>query len=413
MKHQTRSLLILAAGLTGMAVGAQAADPLLPQPRSRPLVVFVNDRLSFDDNLFRLPRSAPATAGGRGVVSDRFNTLSLGLDALWRVGLQTISATGAVADNRFSKNDDLDNTSGDARLEWNWHLAGALSGTVGGDYHRRLADFANTQFYSRDIVTSDDYYAGVNFDVGPKWRIKGTIRNEHADHSNPDRTVDDYHARTGGVGLEYRVSDVDILGVDSHYTDVRFRQTAAPAIAGTDRDYDEKVMNAYINWMLGKVTAFDIGAGYVNRSYSRASLAAGANRDFSGDVWHFNVTYQPDVQIGAKLKVWRDVRAYIDAESNYFVSRGASIGPTWSPVMRLLIEFEAGYEKQNFVGPAMALDATTQRRDSICYEDLRIRYDLRPRLEGGLTYRHEHRDSNAPVYAFRDQLASASLQYSF
>jgi hypothetical protein len=394
---------------------AACADPA-PLPADRDIVFNVADTFTYDDNIFRLP--PPNTAGvtypGPGSsIGDKINTASLGMTGNWTLGLQSVIAKLNLADNLFLKNTDLDNVSAGAKLEWDWVLGNLLTGKAGGDYTRYLADFANTEFYSKDIISDADYYAGGIWDLGPHWRLNTNVRGETASHSATVREGDDYESAAGSIGTEYALSPTNSLGLDYQFTHVGFRQ--GQSIDGTlaNRDYHDNAISVYVKYSLTAVTTLEAGGGYVNRSYNSASLGTSASGNFSGDVWHVTLNWQPTLQTGIRVKEWRDLRAYVDAESNYFVSRGMSIGPVWSPLERLVVTLELARENQNYIGDDLVIGSLPQRRDVLTTGKLKVEYKIRRRVQIDVGYNYEKRTSDEQTVAYDDNLASISARYSF
>jgi hypothetical protein len=151
----------------------------------------------------------------------------------------------------------------------------------------------------------------------------------------------------------------------------------------------------------------------VNRRYYPLSLGPAGSGNFSGDVWHITLNWQPTLQTGIRVKEWRDLRAYVDAESNYFVSRGVSIGPVWSPLERLVVTLEWARENQDYVGDDLVIGSLPQRRDILTIAKLAVEYKIRRRVEIDAAYHYENRQSDVGSVQYKDNLGSISVRYSF
>jgi hypothetical protein len=112
--------------------------------------------------------------------------------------------------------------------------------------------------------------------------------------------------------------------------------------------------------------------------------------------------------------VWHELHAYVDAESNYFVAEGESIGPTWAATEKLSFTLLATYEKQNYINSSTSVVLTgTPREDNVDSEQLTVRYAPRDAWLVNVFLRHEKRASNQYQFSFNDNIASASVTYRF
>jgi hypothetical protein len=93
---------------------------------------------------------------------------------------------------------------------------------------------------------------------------------------------------------------------------------------------------------------------------------------------------------------WRELRAYTDIESDYFVSDGFSLGPTWSPVEKLTFALSVSYEEQEYIASRIldleAIDVP--RTDDVLSALATFTYRPRDNLAFELSYRGSDRDSN-------------------
>jgi len=66
-------------------------------------------------------------------------------------------------------------------------------------------------------------------------------------------------------------------------------------------------------------------------------------------VWRAEYDWKPRQKFSLLLAGWRELRAYTDVESDYFVSDGFSLGPTWSPTEKISLALTASYEDQEYL----------------------------------------------------------------
>ena len=371
---------------------------------------YLVESLTYDDNLFRLPDglgNIEQLIGEGGRRSDYVNRVSAGVDARWDVGLQAFNLKLMADDNRFRENDDFDYVSGNGRLSWRWQLGSNLSGEIGSDYNRALTSFATNRSQSRDLLETQNYFADLSYRLGPHWAIKAGARRSETTHSDDVRRGDNFESNTGSAGVEYRTSNDNTFTLDYRTVNAEFPRST-PFTA--DRDYQEDAGNFRWKYQLGSKTLFDGSVGYLSRTYSDP---LSESREFSGDVWHAAVEWAPTVKTQLRIAAYRELRAYVDAESDYFVAKGASIGPTWAPTQRLAFSLTLAREDQDYIGTSVLGLVSAGRRDNVTSGQAAAQYQFSQWLAFSLSYRAEQRDSNRPLLEYDDQLANASIQLTF
>lgn len=382
----------------------------------RSVIFKVGDKFTYDDNLFRVP--SPHTPGfvlpGPGSsLEDSINTASAGIDGRWTLGRQVLGLQLNAADNQFIHNTSLDNVSSTDKILWDWRFGNKLSGEAGADYVRALADFANSEFYSKDLVGATGFFGNGLWDLGPHLRLKAGIRHDEVTHSAAAREGEDYSASSGNFGFEYATSSLNAWGLNYQYTNAAFGQEYTLNGLPFNPDYHDNALNLYFRYAPSAVTQVEAGAGYVGRKYPDAAIGSAGIGDFSGPVWHASVQWQPSIQSGIKISTWRDLRANLDAQSNYFVSTGATIAPVWSPIERLKVSIEISHENQNFIGSNITIGSLPQRHDAVTTEQIVAAYKPRRRVQIDLSYHVEQRKSDLAIAQYKDDVASMRVRWSF
>src|ERR1700722_12716281 len=179
----------------------------IPITRDSPSSIefFIADQFTYDDNLYRLPSGFDVTtvAAPKATRADSFNSVSLGGNGRWFSNIQSVSLDFRADDNRFIHNDSLDNVSGKGNLEWDWQLGIYWSGQVGVSYLRELANFADTGFYSRDVVQREDYFGTVRYQVGPHWALYGGFIGADTSQTAVPEQLYDFSSKAGTAEIEF------------------------------------------------------------------------------------------------------------------------------------------------------------------------------------------------------------------
>ena len=372
------------------------------------IVFFIADQFTYDDNLYRLPSAYDVTtvAGPMATRADSFNSVSLGGNGRWFSDIQAVSLDFRADDNRFIHNDSLDNVSGKGNLEWDWQLGTYWSGQVGISYLRELANFANTGFYSRDVVQREDYFGTVRYQVGPHWALYGGFIGADTSQTAVPEQPFDFRSKAATAGIEFATSSSNTVGFEYRYTNADFPQEFLLNGAPFNSNYKEQTTRILLKYVISAATEIDASAGYLKRDYPESRFAT-----FSGNIWRAALQWQPTDHIQWVLTGWRQLAAYVDAESDYFVSNGVSLAPTWIATQSLKLSLSISRENHDYIGSSPSSIAFVSRRDKLTSGQGGLIYAPKDSLIFNLTGRYDKRDSNQARFQFNDTLATASVTY--
>ena len=110
----------------------------------------------------------------------------------------------------------------------------------------------------------------------------------------------------------------------------------------------------------------------------------------------------------------RQLHAYVDVESEYYVAQGVRAVGTWAPTTQLTVEVEVSRENQSFVGPPASGPLLGAPKHNLLHSRrLNLAWSVARPVQLVIGYRFLTRDSNPAELAFDDNLVSASLQARF
>jgi hypothetical protein len=408
--------VMMVAALLGSGTSAFATIDPPPLTRDSPITrdspsnldFYVADQFTYDDNLYRLPAHVdiPAMAGPHATRQDSFNSISLGGDGRWFSASQAIDLSFRADDNRFIHNDSLDNISGKGNLQWDWRLQSLWSGQVGVSYFRGLANFADTGFFARDVVQREDYFGTLRYQVGPHWAIYGGVIGADTSQTAVAERLFDFHSNAGNAGIEFATSSQNTIALEYRYTDARFPQDFVLNGAPFNSDYKEETARVLVKYVFTAATELDVSAGYLRRDYPESRFAT-----FSGDIWRAALQWQPTDNLKWVLTGWRQLTAYVDAESDYFVSKGVSIAPVWTVSQAWMLSLVVSRENHDYISSSPSDLTFAERHDKLTSAQGRLIYSPMDSLTFNLSCRYDKRDSNQPRVPFNDMLATASVTY--
>lgn len=399
----------LPIAMSAAVLGLSAADATAESPDIDDVDIYIADHLTYDDNLFRLPDGNDELLDLRGPGAERadyLHQMTAGIDGRWQLAQQAVLLDVRLDDNNYRRNSDLDHTATKGKAEWQWRVASQWSGQLGADYTRALAAFANTRFLERDIVESTGVYGRASVTIGPRWTLGAGARHVDTEHGAFERRFDNAEIDTLDGTLRYRTHLDNWIGLAYRHSESD--NSDAAALGGSDRSYKENSSGLETHYELGARASFDGGIGYLQRDYLRLSDRDG----FSGGVWDATLNYELSTKTAFKLSAWRKLRAYLDAESDYFVATGGSIGTQWQPTDKFGLTLDLVREERNFIASSANLVAAEPRRDRASAAELLLAYNPWRALQIGLTLRAEKRTSARTGLGYDDQLATLAVRFT-
>jgi hypothetical protein len=412
--HLVTAPAILVTSIVTSSVAAAANKD------SREEHFYLSEEVLYDDNVFRSADSEvetvpinPADPNSltRPVAREDYsNRVTLGLGNDFNMGRQSLKLRGRVYDVRYDDNDYLDYTGGDASAMYDFRLLTALSGRLSGTYIRTLADFANNLSNARDLIESVNYNGSLRYEIGPRWSLSASGGRIETQHDLTIRRTENLEANVGRFSLDYATPSFHSFGLEYRYVDATFPNAiVAPGANASGSDYEENSALAHFTYTATIRTQIRLTGGYVERERPADSQAT-----YSGDIWRAEIDWKPREKFSTVLAAWRELRAYTDAESDYFISDGYSISPSWSPTEKLLFALAVSYEDQEYLTTRTveAVPIDGRRNDDLLSGLFTFTYKPRDQLAIELSYRGSNRDSNRVNRAYDAQTAGLSVRWS-
>lgn len=375
---------------------------------------FAAEQITADDNLFRLPSGplAATIAPGVASLSDHVEDTALGASLHSVTDLQNLVLDLRLARDTYSRNTDLDNTSGNGSLVWNWGLSSKWSGEVQATFSRAIVNFATTREFDRDLLDTGSYLASARFQLDPMWALTAKVQNADTTHSLDTAAAQDSHVTSGSFGLQYATSEKDTLELQYRYARAEFPNDVATGPGSIQGNFRESTTLLLLELEPSDRTTLSANAGYLQQSYSDAALSP-----YTGDIWHASFKYAPADKTAIVLAASRDLSAYVGAASEYFVDQGQSITASWSATAAITASAVFSWDDQAYLPGATQVAAGTgetytEREDHVHDQRIAITYIPRDWLEVDLSYRWEQRHSNEALYAYDDRLVVAGIKFT-
>src|SRR5258708_26431485 len=92
-------------------------------------------------------------------------------------------------------------------------------------------------------------------------------------------------------------------------------------------------------------TIFDASAGYLKRDYPSSAIGS-----FSGEVWRAALQWQPTPKTQLLVGAWQQLAADLTSQTDYFVDKGQSITPQWTPSEKVTVSASVAHDTNAYVG---------------------------------------------------------------
>jgi hypothetical protein len=411
---------VILASLLALCSGAAHAQTLrlIEAPLDLPLGVpnsfnlHVADQVTNDDNLFRVPKnfSLEPLLGDKDSRGDVINLVSAGFDGHWIRGRQVVLYSADAGKEFFNRHPTLNNTTATADVTWNWAASSIINGDLGVDYAKLLGGFTNTRRFDKDVINRTTIFADGKWDVGPIFSLFGGARRLKVDNSSPDRKVDSISLTTANIGGQFAFAATNSVGVEYQRSNGTYvNRVFVPGLLNSDPDFHDDSGLILLKYAPGTQLTLDARAGYLKRQYENDP-----DGDFSGNVWSATLNWQPSVKTRVVATAYRDLHAYLEAQSNYFVAVGEGITPTWIPTEKITVGLQLTWEHQAYISSsANQVTSFAERRDEVVAQQLQITYVPITALTINLAYRNEKRSSNQADFSYDDRVATAKAVFKF
>ncbi|MCI3951189.1 MAG: hypothetical protein K0R53_686 [Burkholderiales bacterium] len=385
----------------------------------RPVHFSVSGGVYHDDNIFRLSDSAVVPAGVHK--SDTIYRIGARLGADIPISRQRLVLDARVNNYTFDNNDVLDHVDYRGSARWLWQAGPLFSGDLGYSRRRYLGDLGEIQAPVRDMITEDRLSGSAGFMVTPRWRVRGGADWTKWDHSESSRSVLDLQVTSATVGLDYVTPANNHVGVQfrQSHGDYENRQAIAPgtSVANT---YDESEASAVMRWHFTGKSTLNARAGYTKREHDEVGA-----RDFDGFTGRLALDWEAGAKTLINATVWREIRSVLElgtleqAAASYILSTGVSVGPSWAPTSKIVLEAKWLHEKRDYEGdPGAAFGVFpgtpgVQREDT--FNGLRLAAGYAPRRNIRLSVALERgdRDSNITLRDYEYNRVSANARFQF
>jgi len=340
-----------------------------------------------DNNIYRYSDDRPKALTPKGKRSDSFSVTRVGLDFDGVRSRQGFHAGLSVGKTLYRTHSNLNNTSWDGDLRWDWRVGDRLSGIFGYSNSQSSVDLGSTYGVTDRVIrrigranASADFWWHPNWATGVGF---SDVRNSYSDNARP---YDKYDAQEASLNFTYRPSTGNRIVLSFRAEEGQYPNREK--VQGSLRDWERREARLSAQWQLTGVTRLNGYVGYTQRKYDLAP-----NRDFSGPTGKIEFHWAPTGKAIIDLAWRREIGADADAVSNFAVTQGWSLRPTWVVTSKVRLGASFEYLDRDYRGdPGFGSEALPRDSKTTSY-GVNLNYLPVPNANIGLSYQHQKRDS--------------------
>jgi exopolysaccharide biosynthesis operon protein EpsL len=361
---------------------------------------------TWDDNVFRLPESAPnpeATPGESGR-SDRYQTASIGLYADLPFSMQRIQldiTRGAVRYDKFSSRDS-DPFS--YRAAWQWQITRYVSGTLNAS---RAESDVNVEDVvgRRSIEQRTTSYGGtVDLWLGGGWHVLGGASESESKYSEPFLARPNTTQQTADVGLRYVFRSGNQLSVHRRRTPGTETVTDTAIFGGSDFVQDETEVNA--TWVASGHSTLNARVTRIERQNEVLP-----QRNFSGTAGEFRYLWRATGRLNFDLSAGRNISPYnLSLVSTTQVENSLTAAVTWATTERTAVRSAVSRRVSRYGQASTEFEA---RRDTTQSFEIGANWSPRRYVALDARLRHEDRESTDPTQIYDANTATIGFNLTF
>lgn len=414
--RKQRGFAMLASGVA-VLLGVQSAwVAAQEEDEQSPFSFSVSQTVSRDSNLFRLSDIESDPVDGR---SDVISTTRAGISFDKAYSRQIFHAGVSATHSRYRKYSHLNNTAPDANLRWDWRAGDRWSGVLGYGWSESFVGFGETyhNYDERVMHRLSRANASADFWWHPNWATGFGFSDVRSDYRDDARQYDQYEAQQASLNLTYRPSTgnrivFSLRGEEGLYPNREKKEEITPGRTSM-RDWERYDAQVSAQWQLTGATKLSGYTGYTQRKYDLAS-----ERDFSGVTGKIAVNWMPSGKAIVDLSWRREIGADADLVSNYAITQGWSLRPTWviSSKVRLGATFEyldRDYGGDPDYGYSYSTGEVNPREAKTTSYGLNLQYMPVPAANISLGYQQQKRDAENEFYDYDARTVWLSGSLSF
>lgn len=376
--------------------------------RIRPFIGVV---ATYYSNLFFTDERIPTTPLFKGVESDLSYGLRGGVNADYYLSRQKFSVNATATESQFQKNGNLDNIAYNARGVMNWVIGSDWEGDLAAAYTQSLGSFADTRINAKNIRTTESFSGSAMYRMYYDWKLRGAITQTILENGAVAFQAGNRNDLIYEFGTRYYSKGGDnFLGLNFKTTDGQFpNREFVPGLSRVNSSFLQYDLQGTVDWRYSGETKISGAVGWTNRLHSEVS-----ERNFAGLTGRIAVSYSLSGRTTINAAVRRDVGALEDVTSNFVLTQGFSIGPTYALTGKMSLTANYDYNQRKFLGdPGFIVSGIPARVDDIQTLSINLGYAATRNGSVNVSLSQSMRGSNRPFSDYNATTLTVSGQLTF
>jgi hypothetical protein len=298
--------------LLGAVVGFALSAPVLAE--TSPYYLGGVASLTHLTNVLALPDGVDQIPTGYSSKSDEVLTLALIAGVDQTIGRQRVFGDATLRNNRYRKNDLLDNNSYALNAGVDWQTIERLSGRISAQATQDLVRFTTTERPSgtQNQVQTRRADASARYGLVSAWTAEGSTSYRSIHYSDPHSDPSDYKETAFNIGTRYWSKGVNWVGLTLRNVNGRY-----PNFPGGEDTLDRKDFELSAYYRFSEASSVDARLAHTDLEYQKQQRL-----NFSGLTGRIAGTWTPTVKTSLRTELARDRGSDLFLQADQFgVSR--------------------------------------------------------------------------------------------
>jgi len=400
---RTAALAAAAAGALACAPAAEAQERPFSE---RLLALNAGYAVTWDDNVFRLPESAPDPEAARGNFgkSDRYSTTSIGLHVNAPIAMQRFLLDFNKAAVRYEKFNSRDQDPLSYRGAWLWQLTSRLSGVISANRGETLVNVEDAQGRRRIENRTTLLSASADWWMWSGWHLLGAVTDSESTYDPPNLAQPNTQQKSVEGGLKYvarSLSEVSVL-----WRSISGIESVGEAAVLGGSDFTQEDLEASVVWVASGHSTLRARATHSDRQNELLP-----ERNFKVTTGELRHAWQATGKLYLEWWLTRAVTPYnISLQSTSRVDDTIAASLAYRAAERIAVRAGASRQRARYGQISTSFEA---RRDTTDAVEVGLAWTPHRNISFDARFRHEERDSSDPLQTFDSNVASLSLSLRF
>jgi hypothetical protein len=256
---------------------------------SSPWYLGINQSFTRESNVLRA-----STSGTLPVVSDSYSLTSLlaGFDQSF--GRQRVFGNAAVRTQKYSTNDQLDNTGYGVTVGLDWSTIERLSGRLSATANRTAVSPGDSPGLPANTEDSAQVEALFRLGIVTRLAFEAEFISRKVDYSLAQFASREFKQDSASLGLRYRFSDFLNVGLGVRKTKAKYPRFSVSPTTGADiaDELDRNDVDLRAEWTPSPITALA-----ARISVGKSEYLQNTSRDYSGTTGYLTWTWRPTAKL--------------------------------------------------------------------------------------------------------------------